>query len=157
VDLLKVLCKLCPELNSSPRSQSLQVVFYFDEAHVLVTKDKTFSPNDDTFKLPLDHLKSALNAIVDLPFFAIFLSTQSNIEHMAPTSYLARSARYRARVPHLHSPITEVPFDVWNAQDEGTAIKPSCMVASQTEDIVYLSHYGRPLCVMTVHILLVSI
>jgi hypothetical protein len=124
----------------------LQVVLYFDEAHTLVDVSRTTIPTNDS-KLPLDHLMSALNAIVDLPFFAIFLSTQSNIEHLAPTSYLARSARYKSLVPHLHSPITETPFDVWSdpSSPKHVVINPSRMRVSQVEDIVYLSLFGRPL------------
>ncbi|KAJ8454653.1 hypothetical protein ONZ51_g12905 [Trametes cubensis] len=62
-------------------------------------------------KTALDILVSALDDCRDLGLFTLFMSTQSSLEHLAPSAIHARSARYSALAPSMHAPITETPFD----------------------------------------------
>jgi hypothetical protein len=118
-------------------SSRLTVLLSFDEAHVLTSKAPGMS---STQKVLLDHLASALNEFRPQSLFAIFLSTQSDIESFAPSFSFARSARIRHQLPDSHAPITETPFDCFER-----AIIPSRLKAKHTGNIAFMALFGRPL------------
>jgi hypothetical protein len=147
-DNLKELLKSINSKSTETRDlDKVQVLLYFDEAHVLALyPNKTSNPpsNKDNPKLMLGHLANALNVFCRQPLFTIFLSTQSNIEHLAPASRLARSARIRDLIGILPAPITETMFDCFNKNER---IAGARLLAHHPSDIVYMSLFGRPLYV----------
>jgi hypothetical protein len=115
----------------------IEMVVYFDEAHAL-SRSK---PNNETEKTLYDVLCSVLNAFLDYPLFAIFLSTYSDLAELATPRSIARSARIRDGGATFHAPITEVPFDCY----PGLPIQPEAILFAETTTIEYLAQFGRPL------------
>jgi hypothetical protein len=128
--------------NSGDAMRHLRVLLYFDEAHVLTNKrGKGLDSTNAVPKMALDYLAEALNELRSMPLFALFLSTQLDIEYFAPSVFLARSARIRNQLPNVPAPITETPFDCFGSQ----AIVPQRLEARHTSDVVFMSLFGRPL------------
>ena len=91
-------------------------------------------------KSQLDHFLSALDVLSDQSLFTVLLSTQSKIEHLAPSSAYARSARYRMASNTRHAPLTETPFDCFDSP-----LVPSSITFEDTSNVVFMSLFGRPL------------
>lgn len=119
----------------------LHVCMYFDEAHILADV-----PDDNKLqgKLPLDVFVQAINEFRREGLFTVLLSTQSNLEYVAPSGTYARSARYRNLVGHMHAPITETPFDCFD-----TPLKPALIPTEEVSNIAFKACFGRPLCVLS--------
>jgi hypothetical protein len=122
-------------LSATP-DNDLKLLLSFDEAHALTSELPGTAPD----KILLDYLAQALNEFRSQPLFALFLSTQSDIEYFAPSYTTARSARIRPQLPDLHAPITETPFDCFE-----TPILPERLMADHPSDIAFMSLFGRPL------------
>lgn len=117
-----------------------RVLLYFDEAHVLA-EEEVIPGSAPKFRL--DVLFAQLDELRHKPLFALFLSTQLNLDHLAPASSFARSARYRSSAHHLHPPITETPFDCFDTY----RLVPSRLTLTMLYDVVFMALFGRPLWV----------
>jgi hypothetical protein len=117
--------------------------------------------NSQRRKLRLDYLFRAMNTFGSQSIFFVILSTQSSIEHLAPSEAMARSARYFAS--DLHAPLTETPFDCFGVTK--SKLKVSTFPVEKLSDTVVMALFGRPMCVqhlvpapvMTAHFFFVSI
>ena len=120
-----------------PVERKVEILMYFDEAHVLTN---TSSTNTESGKTLYNVFLSVLNDYVHKPFFVLFLSTTSHISRLAPTRVQAMSSR-AASSGVLQAPITETPFDC----------KPEIMVTQNTHSLDqvrslrFLARFGRPL------------
>jgi hypothetical protein len=110
------------------------VVVYFDESHAL-------SAEKSSGKTQYDHLARALNELLARPIFTIFLSTNSHINQLAPSSGMARSARARKDIFGLQAPITELPFDC----SPKFPLVPGMSTLADTSTIPFMAQFGRPL------------
>lgn len=128
-------------LGAPPKNTNeLTLIMYFDEAHVL-TPEPGNNSKRRAEKTNLDWLMSALDEFRSYGLFAIFLSTQSSLQSLAPSVLWANSPRYIAALPKLHAPITETPFDCM------PMIIPSSLTYDDICAPLYMSQFGRPLCV----------
>lgn len=119
------------------------ILIYFDEAHTLAS-ELAKVPNSETGinqKFLLDVLLWALNELRSYSLFAVFLSTQSNIDYLTPARQYARSARYREHIKNVHAPINETPFDCFGNRQ----IVPHRLTYENLDDVVLISLFGRPL------------
>ncbi|KAH9886471.1 hypothetical protein C8Q73DRAFT_281501 [Cubamyces lactineus] len=92
-------------------------------------------------KTALDILVSALDDCRDLGLFTLFMSTQSSLEHLAPSAIHARSARYSALAPSMHAPITETPFDCFGSK----RLVPSKLHCRDVCETPFMACFGRPM------------
>ena len=130
------------------QGNSFKIIIYFDEADTLMTspeKNKQSSSLENTLdKYIYDILCSALSRLVSEPLFAIFLSTAPHLYQLAPSGPFARSARARANIHNLQTPITETPFDC----SPYFPVQPRDLTLENTCDVAFMSQFGRPLCVL---------
>ena len=138
--LLNQIAKLAPETNteSVPR-----VFLYLDEAAVLGIPDTSVAsqPDPPEKKSRLDYFVSAFDVLHNDSLFAVQLSTQSNINDLAPSMQYARSARYRKVATRLHAPLTETPFDCFGDFE----LDPAVLSVDDPSDTVFMAMFGRPL------------
>ncbi|KAI0654604.1 hypothetical protein C8Q70DRAFT_1086808 [Cubamyces menziesii] len=119
------------------RLKILHILMYFDEAHNNASEPS--SPPEH--KTALDILVSALDDCRDLGLFTLFMSTQSSLEHLAPSAIHARSARYSALAPSMHAPITETPFDCFG----DNRLVPSKLHCKDVCETPFMACFGRPM------------
>jgi hypothetical protein len=127
----------CCESMEGLKSDHVKLMLYFDEAHVLT---KTV-PHDPDQKDMYDVLCSCFNLFLSLPVFVIFLSTTSNINKLAPSGSLAKSARARANADALQAPVTETPFDC----SSNFPIKPRKFGLGDVSQVEFMAQFGRPM------------
>jgi hypothetical protein len=138
--------RLQASMNESDQAlATAQVLFftYFDEAHVLTVVDpiEGHPPRRSKYSL----LGRLLGKMDQLPFFAVFLSTNSWLGSFAPSSSKHQSLRDWDNVI-LHAPFTELPFDTFgvnafgnlSAAGQGVQLTDVCTVD-------YIVKFGRPL------------
>ena len=112
----------------------IKVVIYFDEAHLLTTRETAQS------RSVYETLCSSLVELRQLPLFVIFLSTTSSISLLAPPARYQRSSR--ARMAHgLHPPITETPFDC----HPELPIELRNVTIDSLSTLSFMARFGRPL------------
>ncbi|KAH7920465.1 hypothetical protein BV22DRAFT_1181105, partial [Leucogyrophana mollusca] len=138
---LEILLKRIDDNDVAPadgKSNNVKLMFYFDEAHDLATRPVLDNADG---KDMYDVLCSCLNFFTSLPIFAIFLSTNSNINQLAPQGSLAKSARMRQHSNTLHAPVTETPFDCSPAME----IDPGEFKLPDLSKVEFMARFGRPL------------
>jgi hypothetical protein len=135
--LLLVIRRCCKPMEGS-QTNGVELMLYFDEAHVL--SDRKI-PDDPDGKDMYDVLCSCFNAFLPKPIFVIYLSTTSNISQLSPAGPAARSSRARAIVDALQAPITEVPFDCSPA----FPIKSGCLSLQDVCEVKFMAQFGRPM------------
>ena len=86
----------------------VELVIYFDEAHVLTN---VTMPQNQIIKTCTMQSVTALISLWIIPFLSFF-STTSYLRKLAPSGPLARSAHACTDLKGLQAPITEVPYDV---------------------------------------------
>ncbi|KAI0653244.1 hypothetical protein C8Q70DRAFT_1059483 [Cubamyces menziesii] len=126
------------------RLKILHILMYFDEAHVLAEVPSRLAKAPSSppeHKTALDILVSALDDCRDLGLFTLFMSTQSSLEHLAPSAIHARSARYSALAPSMHAPITETPFDCFG----DNRLVPSKLHCKDVCETPFMACFGRPM------------
>lgn len=116
---------------------------YFDEAHVLTEVEPIEGQ-------PLPHSKyhllgRVLGQMVTLPFFTVFLSTNSWLGSFAPSASKHPSLRDWDNVI-LHAPFTELPFDTFADNSFGSLSEEKGFVTLQDVcTLGYIVKFGRPL------------
>ncbi|KAH7918081.1 hypothetical protein BV22DRAFT_1134873 [Leucogyrophana mollusca] len=120
------------------KSNNVKLMFYFDEAHILATRPALDNADGKDMH---DVLCSCLNFFTSFPIFAIFLSTNSNINQLTPQGSLAKSARMRQYSDTLHAPVTETPFDCFPAME----IIPGEYKLPDLSKVEFMARFGRPL------------
>ncbi|KAH7925110.1 hypothetical protein BV22DRAFT_1129298 [Leucogyrophana mollusca] len=138
---LEALLKRIDDNDVTPadgKSNNVKLMFYFDEAHVLATRPVLDNADG---KDMYDVLCSCLNFFTSYPIFAIFLSTDSIINQLAPQGSLARSARMRQHSNALQAPVTETPFDCSPAME----IIPGELKLLDLSKVEFMARFGRPL------------
>jgi hypothetical protein len=138
VELLLQRIDNCCESMEGFKSNHVKLMLYFDESHVLTAKPV---PRDPDQKDMYDVLCSCFNFFLSLPVFVIFLSTTSNINELAPSGSLAKSARARANADALQAPVTETPFD-WSPE---FPIKPGKFGLGDVSRVEFMAQFGRPM------------
>lgn len=132
---LSMLIQTLEDHGASLDDSHVKVFMYLDEAHVLTEKIAQDG------RLALDVFLGAFNIFTKQPIFLILLSTQSDIDHLAPSVITARSSRYRTNIQHIHAPITETPFDCFD--------RPIlCVSLGLLSTVTFMALFGRPLCVL---------
>ncbi|PPQ89314.1 hypothetical protein CVT25_000381 [Psilocybe cyanescens] len=113
----------------------LSLIVYVDEAHTLT--NVPIAPPGETLYSAM--IKAAAHH-VGRPFFILFLSTSSQLRHLASPAFLTRSARKSSAA--LVSPFTEMPFDCHPKLVKG--IKPGLSL-EEIQDFQFIAYFGRPL------------
>jgi len=123
---------------------------YIDEAHTLTGDPPKW--NNSRSRSAYHCLGSALTYMKTLPVFTLFLSTNSKLKSLAPTTASHPSARVFGDESILFPPYTELPFDIFTEKlcerlekkdsSSSMALKKLC----STEVLV---RFGRPLLVQT--------
>ncbi|KAI0773647.1 hypothetical protein C8Q74DRAFT_1438109 [Fomes fomentarius] len=124
--------------STATQDHPLHVLMYFDEAHVLSKWPSDVVSHTD--KVPLDVLVKTLDRFQRCGAFTVLLSTQSNINLLAPSSSYARSGRCRQLVRKMHVPITETPFDCIVGK-----LTPSQFKVDVIDMVGFMAIFGRPL------------
>lgn len=137
VTLLQRIDECCKSMDSL-ETNHVKLMVYFDEAHVLSGKRVQ---NDLNEKDMYDVMCSCFDVFSPKPIFVIYLSTNSNINQLAPPGLLARSARARANTDALQAPITETPFD----RSPDLPIKPGTLKLEDVYEIEFMARFARPL------------
>lgn len=122
--------------------EDVELLIYFDEAHTLAN-----STVKSTTKMDMRNryhaLCSAFSKSVDLPFFAIMMSTNSNLAKLAPSQLVYPSLRVlQVAEDSLQPPFTELPFDC--LEDD----KPIFSLGTTRVDVCeveFMMKFGRPL------------
>jgi hypothetical protein len=130
---------------------------YFDEAHILARHDREtdcLPPLRSKYHL----LGRVLGRMNSLPFFTVFLSTNSWLRVFAPASSTHNISSLREwSNAILHTPFTELPFDTFarGAFHDLTHTGKSGIVTLQDVcQLDYIVKFGRPLSVCPLRILL---
>jgi hypothetical protein len=122
-----------------------QVCFfiYFDEAHVLTPVKQMGARIPLRSKYHL--LGRVLGRMSRLPFFTVFLSTNSWLGSFAPSASKHPSLRDWDNVI-LHAPFTELPFDTFAKDSFDTLLEEKGVVRLQDVcTLDYIVKFGRPL------------
>jgi hypothetical protein len=116
---------------------------YFDEAHVLTGVELLAGPTLPRSRYHL--LGRVLGKIMTLPFFTVFLSTNSWLRSFAPSASKHPSLRDWDNVI-LHAPFTELPFDTFADDSFGILSREKGTVKFQDVcTLAYIVKFGRPL------------
>lgn len=129
------------ETLRGPLKHKVQVIMYFDEAHVLCSVEK--SDNKHTTATLYDILCSTLNHLYGLSIFVVFLSTSLHTPKLAPPSSVPSSLRARQSGIFLHDPITEVSFDCH--PDILVKLNDPALTLEKLGSLEFLVRFGRPL------------
>jgi hypothetical protein len=123
-------------VNAVDDRQGPLVVLYFDEAHELheTSKDGT-SPVDSQYA----RLCWTLDLLTRENMFSVFLSTNSNLSHFAPTLEDHPSKRNRSDIM-LQPPFTEMPFGMPEYSVNPSELRLEVMKSEQ-----FMAKLGRPL------------
>jgi hypothetical protein len=119
---------------------------YFDEAHILARHDREadcLPPLRTKYHL----LGRVLGRMNPLPFFTIFLSTNSWLGAFAPSTHNIPSLRDWSNTI-LHAPFTELPFDTFARdvfQDLTRTGKSGIVTLQDVCQLDYIVKFGRPL------------
>jgi hypothetical protein len=129
--------------DSKRARESVLFFMYFDEAHVLTkSEEKRGQPRVWTKYHLLGRVLSTMNY---LPFFTVFLSTNSWLGAFAPSRSTHPSLRDWDRTI-LHAPFTELPFDTFASNS--FVMLGSSSSGVKLRDVCTLDHivkFGRPL------------
>jgi hypothetical protein len=99
----------------------------------------------DDGRNPYQALCSALNELLQLDLFFVFLSTNSSLSDYSPTLRVFWSKRGReAAQSYVQAPYTELPFDVWK---EPKLVTEGKHTISDVGEVGFMVRFGRPLCV----------
>jgi hypothetical protein len=134
-----------PQTHESQESLATATVsffLYFDEAHVLTEVQPIPDHARPHSKYHL--LGRVLGYMATLPFFTVFLSTNSWLGSFAPSASKHPSLRDWDNVI-LHPPFTELPYDIFADDSFGVLLKQKVVV--KLEDVCTLSYivkFGRP-------------
>ncbi|KAH7908450.1 hypothetical protein BJ138DRAFT_1157601 [Hygrophoropsis aurantiaca] len=131
-------CRQVSDSNLPTSRQPVKLMMYFDEAHELATNRVE---NDPDKKDMYDVICSCLNFFLQQSIFAIFLSTNASIHHLAPHGSLARSARARSDTAKSQAPISETPFDC----TPNLIIEPRQYTLEDVCKVKFMAMFGRPL------------
>jgi hypothetical protein len=116
---------------------------YFDEAHVLTEVRPIEGRTLPHSKYHL--LGRVLGRMLLLPFFTVFLSTNSWLGSFAPSAAKHPSLRDWDNVI-LHAPFTELPFDTFADNSFGVLSREKGTVGLQDVcTLAYIVKFGRPL------------
>jgi hypothetical protein len=116
---------------------------YFDEAHVLTQVEPGRLP---PLQSRYDLLGFVLTKMNTLPFFAVFLSTNSSIGSFAPSTYEIPSL-WGLQSTVLHAPFTELSFDAFaeNSFASLSRENPTGVRLQDVWNLDYLVKFGRPM------------
>jgi hypothetical protein len=112
---------------------------YFDEAHILTEVEPLQDGSLPHSKYHI--LGRALGKMSSLPFFVVFLSTNSWLGSFAPSSSKHPSLRDWDKFV-LHAPFTELPFDTFAERSFGKLKKGNL---NEVCELSYIVKFGRPL------------
>jgi len=147
---LKLLEAISEKTGRKMEDRSEVLLFiYFDEAHCLHDVKLTRIRNKDGSNMETEKrtayysLVSALDELSELNIFSLFLSTASSLAQFAPTQRVMRSARSGDLSWGLQAPFTELPFDMYTAE-EPLAIEGQDTLNDVCQ-IKFMSRFGRPL------------
>jgi len=116
---------------------------YFDEAHVLTEVNRIQGQPPPRSKYHL--LGRVLGRMDSLPFFTVFLSTNSWLGSFAPSTSKHPSLRDWGNVV-LHAPFTELPFDTFAVNSFGVLSEKKVGVRlPDVCTVAYIVKFGRPL------------
>ena len=116
---------------------------YFDEAHVLTEVNQIQGHPPPRSKYHL--LGRVLGWMNSLPFFTVFLSTNSWLGSFAPSASKHPSLRDWGNVV-LHAPFTGLPFDTFAVNSFGVLSKEKGGVRlPDVCTVAYIVKFGRPL------------
>jgi hypothetical protein len=116
---------------------------YFDEAHVLTEVNRIQGQPPPRSKYHL--LGHVLGQMDTLPFFTVFLSTNSWLGSFAPSASKHPSLRDWGNVV-LHAPFTELPFDTFAVNSFGVLSEKKVGVRlPDVCTVAYIVKFGRPL------------
>lgn len=132
--------ELDKELSMTPVSYYM----YFDEAHVL-TEVQQIQEGQTRPHSKYHLLGRVLGNMSCLPFFAVFLSTNTWLGSFAPSASEYPSLRDWDNVI-LHAPFTELPFDDFADNSFGIlSDKKGDVKLQDVCDLAYIVKFGRPL------------
>ncbi|KAG6850384.1 hypothetical protein H0H93_013939 [Arthromyces matolae] len=143
-DLCEKAGELIGELRNELRHDRSRpsIIFYFDEAHNLTSKDVTTSGAQRT---SYQCLCKAFTFLRNTDVFGVFLSTYSRLSILAPSRKKHWSDRLAKRQEvdfDLNAPFVELPFDCWKERflhEEGKdSIDKIC-------SLEFKMRFGRPL------------
>ncbi|KAG8987052.1 hypothetical protein FRB93_004944 [Tulasnella sp. JGI-2019a] len=120
--------------NAIIKENDVEIIVYFDEAHVLHPENSDDRPEDAT----LNALCSSFTSFVQQPIFFIFLSSQSSLSCSTPSSGPMVRARY---AQDLQALISETPFDcspLFPVALEGLSLQT-------VSTVEFMAQFGRPM------------
>ena len=125
--------------NVNPSDRPPPLVLALDEAHVMTNRDASSVPGSllDIFCSVLADLKQFSpdgNGIIH--FATIFLSTNTQLNNVAPT--IGQIESQRSRTTSLAGALTCVPFDVFVEQNRKWTVE-------EISTLKFISSFGRPL------------
>ena len=127
--------------DSTLATDEVLFFIYFDEAHVLTEVDPSQGhPPRSKYHL----LGRVLGRMDSLPFFTVFLSTNSWLGLFAPSPSKHPSLRDWDNVV-LHAPFTELPFDTFAVNSFGVLSGNTEVRLPDVCTVAYIVKFGRPL------------
>ncbi|KAG9023609.1 hypothetical protein FRB95_012722 [Tulasnella sp. JGI-2019a] len=127
----------CEEANTIIMENDVEIIVYFDEAHVLHSENSDGSPDDAT----LNALCSSFTAFVQRPIFFIFISSRPSLFRSTPSSGLMVHSAQARYAEDLQTPISETPFD-YSPLFPVTLWELSLQTVSTVE---FMAQSGRPM------------
>ena len=135
-------CDRFSDAVGSDTITNIHVLVSFDEAQVLANQlESPGSSLAQPGKTALDILFPLLDDFRELGLFAVFLSTQPYIEHLASGAPFHCSTHHVHPRPYGHAPLIETPFDCFGDRE----VVPSCLRAEDLCDVAFMACFGRPM------------
>ena len=140
--LIEVIEKHAKEAYPLKDRRPIRLLIYVDESHAMTTEKETLQGDGrNAYQI----LCSALNELLVLDLFVVFLSTNFSLQEYSPSSRVYWSGRVRNTIlAYVQTPYTELPFDVWKSDHLVAEGQHSVDVVCQVE---FMVRFGRPLCV----------
>jgi hypothetical protein len=126
-------------------STPIKILIYVDEAHYMTPVDERKRSTDHKTKTSYDKFLWCLNELrgaSNNDLFTIFMSTNSEVSHLAPSADVAPSLRYRDQGAAMQAPITETPFDCAPFFHD---VNNERLTVAGLSSPKHLSRFGRPL------------
>jgi hypothetical protein len=137
--LQRYLSKRCTDWPT--KSKFCPFIISMDEIHVL------YNPRNMEVQSPYTlyaRLKSALRGGTSADLCAIFLTTATSVNKIAPSKDVAPSYRERESERFLPAPFTELPFDPFVISDP---LVPKQLGLDDVGSLAFTAKFGRPMYV----------
>lgn len=121
------------------------MVLYSDESHGL--HERFSGASQDDGRTLYQEFTWALDLLKAQNIFSVFLSTNSDLIHFAPSRVYWPSLRIH-EMDAFQTPFTELPFDCHPSISGGNAIRSGTVTLAEVSTIGFMCMFGRALYVV---------